>query len=282
MTEKPDAAPKAPEGVDVEKPSAARVYDWYLGGKQNWAVDREFGRKVEKMWSLARPGAKQNREFMNRVVRAALDAGIRQFLDLGSGVPTAGNVHEVVEAALGDDDEATVVYVDYEPVAVAHATLILEDEAATDWAGIVQADLRDPRAVLNHPRTRELIDFDKPVCVMLMAVLHFVGPDDDPDGIVRAYRDKLVSGSWLAISQMSEGDGSGPALEGLRWFVEQYRKTSNPMWLRDRDEIEPFFGGWPLLEPGITHLPDWRPERELNAVEAEARPFAWCAVARKP
>ncbi|MET7996491.1 SAM-dependent methyltransferase [Amycolatopsis sp. NPDC005232] len=282
MSEQPAAAPKAPEGVDTEKPSAARIYDWYLGGTQNWAVDREFGRRVEQQWPLVRPGAKQNREFMNRAVRAALKAGIRQFIDLGSGVPTAGNVHEVIEAELDDDDRATVLYVDYEPVAVAHATLILEEEAATDWAGILQADMRDPKAVLHSPTTREFIDFGKPVCLLMMAVLHFVGPDDDPEGLVKAYRDALAPGSWLSISQMSEGDGDGPALEGLRWFVEQYRKTSNPVWMRDRDDIVPFFGGWPLLEPGIVHLPDWRPERELNAVEAEARPFAWCGVAEKP
>ncbi|HWD06467.1 MAG TPA: SAM-dependent methyltransferase [Amycolatopsis sp.] len=282
MSEQPQAAPKAPEGVDTEKPSAARIYDWYLGGTQNWAVDREFGRQVERQWPLVRPGAKQNREFMNRVVRAALKAGVRQFVDLGSGVPTAGNVHEVIEAELGDEDRATVLYVDYEPVAVAHATLILEEGAATDWAGILQADLRDAKSVLDAKTTREYIDFDRPVCLLLMAVLHFVGPDDDPAGLVAAYRRALAPGSWLAISQMSEGDGSGPALEGLRWFVEQYRKTSNPVWMRDRDEIVPFFGGWPLLEPGIVHLPDWRPERELNAVEAEARPFAWCGVAEKP
>ncbi|MFF4592686.1 SAM-dependent methyltransferase [Amycolatopsis sp. NPDC001319] len=282
MSEQPAAAPKAPEGVDTEKPSAARIYDWYLGGTQNWAVDREFGRRVEQQWPLVRPGAKQNREFMNRAVRAALKAGIRQFIDLGSGVPTAGNVHEVIEAELDDDDRATVLYVDYEPVAVAHATLILEEEAATDWAGILQADMRDPNAVLRSPITREFIDFSRPVCLLMMAVLHFVGPDDDPEGLVKAYRDALAPGSWLSISQMSEGDGDGPALEGLRWFVEQYRKTSNPVWMRDRDDIVPFFGGWPLLEPGIVHLPDWRPERELNAVEAEARPFAWCGVAEKP
>ncbi|MEV4596463.1 SAM-dependent methyltransferase [Amycolatopsis sp. NPDC049253] len=282
MSEQPASAPKAPEGVDTEKPSAARIYDWYLGGTQNWAVDREFGRRVEQQWPLVRPGAKQNREFMNRTVRAALKAGIRQFIDLGSGVPTAGNVHEVIDAELDDDDRATVLYVDYEPVAVAHATLILEEEAATDWAGILQADLRDPTAVLRSPTTREFIDFSRPVCLLMMAVLHFVGPDDDPEGLVKAYRDALAPGSWLSISQMSEGDGDGPALEGLRWFVEQYRKTSNPVWMRDRDDIAPFFGGWPLLEPGIVHLPDWRPERELNAVEAEARPFAWCGVAEKP
>ena len=153
---------------------------------------------------------------------------------------------------------------------------------ATDWAGIVQADMRDPKAVLRAAETVRLIDFSKPVCLMMMAVLHFVGPDDDPDGLLKRYRDALAPGSWLAISQMSEGDGEGEALEGLRWFVEQYRKTSNPVWLRSREEIEPLFGDWKLLEPGVVHLPDWRPDRELNALEAEARPFAWCGIAEKP
>ena len=282
MTDQRDSAPRAPEGVDTEKPSAARIYDWYLGGTQNWAVDREFGRRMEQQWPLVRPGSKQNREFMNRAVRAALRAGIRQFIDLGSGVPTAGNVHEVVEAELPEEHDAKVVYVDYEPVAVAHATLILEEGVATDWAGIVQADMRDPKAVLRAAETVRLIDFSKPVCLMMMAVLHFVGPDDDPDGMLKRYRDALAPGSWLAISQMSEGDGEGEALEGLRWFVEQYRKTSNPVWLRSREEIEPLFGDWKLLEPGVVHLPDWRPDRELNALEAEARPFAWCGIAEKP
>ncbi|GAA4540047.1 SAM-dependent methyltransferase [Amycolatopsis samaneae] len=283
MSEQGDAAPTAPEGVDTEKPSAARVYDWYLGGNQNWAVDREFGRRMERQWPYVKPGARHNREFMNRAVRSALDAGIRQFVDLGSGVPTAGNVHEVIAAELPEDDTAKVVYVDYEPVAVAHATVILEEEAATDWAGIVHADLRSPKTVLRDRRTRELIDFGRPVCLMLVAVLHFAGPDDDPAGIVRAYQDALAPGSRLVISHMSEGDGGpGEALEGLRWLVGQYRNTSNPMWLRERDEIAALFGDWPLLDPGIVHLPDWRPDRSLNAIEAEARSFAWCGVAEKP
>ncbi|MEC3976511.1 SAM-dependent methyltransferase [Amycolatopsis sp. H20-H5] len=282
MNHSDDAAPKAPEGVDTEKPSAARIYDWYLGGSHNWAVDREFGRRVEEQWAWVKPGAKHNREFMNRAVRAALQAGIRQFIDLGSGVPTAGNVHEVIMDELGADERATVIYVDYEPVAAAHGTLILEDQDATDWAALVQADMRKPKEILRHAETKRLIDFDKPVCVLMMAVLHFVGPDDDPEGIVAQYRDALVPGSWLAISHMSYGSATGEALAGIQWFVEQYRETSNPVWLRDRDELQALFGGWPLLEPGITHLPDWRPVRKPNAIEAGARPFAWCAVAQRP
>ncbi|MGA6163533.1 SAM-dependent methyltransferase [Amycolatopsis magusensis] len=282
MTEHTDSAPEAPAGVDTEKPSSARVYDWYLGGTQNWAVDREFGKRLEEQWPHVKPGARHNREFMNRAVRAALDAGIRQFLDLGSGVPTAGNVHEVIREELGEDQRATVVYVDYEAVATAHATLILERQDATDWAGHVQEDMRNPKAIFNHPTTRRLIDFDQPVCVLMMAVLHFVGPDDDPAGLVRAYRDRLAPGSWLALSQMSVGGTTGEEAEGVRKFAAQYRNTQNPVWLRDREEIEHWIADWNLLEPGVTHLPDWRPDRELTTREAKARPFAWCFVAEKP
>jgi hypothetical protein len=282
LTSNDDAAPVAPAGVDTEKPSAARIYDWYLGGTHNWAVDREFGRKMAEQWRWVKPGSLHNREFMNRVVRAALKAGIRQFIDLGSGVPTAGNVHEVVMEELEPGDRATVVYVDYEPVAVAHAELILERHEATGWAGIIQADMRRPKDILRHGETRRLIDFDRPVCLMMMAVLHFAGPHDDPPGLVARYRNALAPGSWFGLSHMSFGGQTGKDADGLRWFVEQYRKTSNPVWMRDREEIEAFFGDWRLLDPGVVHLPDWRPERELRRDEKGARPFAWCGVALRP
>ena len=281
MTESNDAAPLAPVGVDTDKPAAARIYDWYLGGTQNWAVDREFGRKIESQWPHVKPGARQNREFMNRAVKAALDAGIRQFIDLGSGVPTAGNVHEVVREHLPEDERATVIYVDYEPVAAAHATLILERQEATEWAGLVQSDMRDSRSILENETTVRLIDFNQPVCLLMMAVLHFVGPDDNPSELVKRYRDRLVPGSWLALSHMSVGDVNEGDKAAILHFAEQYRHTSNPVWLRERAEIASFFGDWNLLQPGVTHLPDWRPVRELNTIEARARPYAWCGVAEK-
>lgn len=282
MTEKDDSAPVAPQGLDTERPAAARIYDWYLGGEQNWAVDREFGKKADGMWPHAKHGSKHNREFMNRAVVAALDAGVRQFIDLGSGVPTTGNVHEVVHEHLPRRESATVVYVDYEQVAAAHATVILEQQDATEWAGLVQADVRDVPSVLNHETTRRLIDFEKPVCLLMMALMHFVGPDDHPAELIEAYKAKVAAGSWLALSQMSAGGTTGEDRAGVLAFVERYKSTSNPVWLRDREEIEPWFDGWSLLEPGVVHLPDWRPERRLNPVEALARPYAWCGVAEKP
>ncbi|MDT8909820.1 SAM-dependent methyltransferase [Amycolatopsis sp. PS_44_ISF1] len=277
-------ADEVPPGVDVEKPSAARVYDWYLGGSQNWAVDREFGRRAERVWPLIRPISRQNRAFMNRVVRAALEAGIRQFVDLGSGVPTAGNVHEIVrDRWTAPDRRPAVVYVDYEAVAAAHSTLILEREGATDWAGLVRRDIREPEAVFADETTRRLIDWSQPVCLLMITVLHFIGPADEPDALMAAYREKLAPGSWLAVTHGTCTEDAPPErAAGVRRFVDAYRDTSNPAYLRSAEEIRPWFGGWPLLEPGMTALPDWRPSSPVSPLEAETRPFAWCAVARRP
>lgn len=283
MAPNEDNAPTAPAGVDTDKPSAARIYDWYLGGTQNWAVDREFGRKAVQLWPGMRAMARQNRAFMNRVVEAALDAGIRQFIDLGSGVPTVGNVHEIIRRRVPEDEDATVVYVDYEPVAAAHSTLILERDEATDWAGIVQRDLRDPDEIFEDDTTRALIDFEEPVCVMLIAVMHFIGPDDTPDKIVETYRSHVAPGSWLAISHASTDDApEDDETAGVREMIATYQKTSNPMWLRDRAEFMPWFGEWTMLEPGISRLPAWRPTGEPSPDELEASSFGWGGVAEKP
>jgi O-methyltransferase involved in polyketide biosynthesis len=287
MTERDDtaadaAAPSAPEGIDIEKPSAARMYDWFLGGSQNWAVDREFGRRVVEIWPQIRPVAQQNRAFMNRAVKAALDAGIRQFVDLGSGVPTVGNVHDIIRDHLAEGDVATVAYVDYEPVATAHGTIILEQDDVTDWAGIVKQDMRYPDAVFGDEVTDGLIDLDQPVCVLMIAVLHFVGPDDGPDDLVREYRDRLATGSWLAITHATDEGVPEPGASAARQVIAAYRNTSNPMWLRNRAELESWFGDWTMVEPGVTRATDWRPDRELNEVEAQARPYQWAGVAEKP
>ncbi|OZM71955.1 hypothetical protein CFN78_17585 [Amycolatopsis antarctica] len=284
MTEGNDTAPDAPPGVDVDNPSAARVYDWYLGGTQNWAVDREFGRRMEAFWPHAKHGSRHNRQFMNRAVRAALDAGIRQFIDLGSGVPTVGNVHEVVREHLDPGEHAAVIYVDYEAVAAAHARVILEREEATEWAALVQEDMRNSKAILEHPETQRLIDFDQPVCVLMLAVLHFVGPDDNPSALIHSYIDPLRPGSWLALSHMTVPDDPEEAA-GVARFAEHYKSTSNPVWLREREEITSWFDGWNLLEPGITHQADWRPEVDSSTLpprELAAKPYAWCGVAEKP
>lgn len=267
--------------MDVEKPSAARIYDWYLGGTNNWAVDREFGKKVVELLPHAKVLAQQNRRTMNRIVRAALDAGVRQFLDLGSGVPTVGNVHEVVREHLPEGERASVVYVDYEPVAAAHAKVLLEQDGATDWATLVQADLRDTDKVVEDPATRELIDFTRPVCLLMIAVLHFFGDDDQPGRIVRRYQRKLAPGSWLAISHGTDENLPAERAGQMQRFVAAYRDTSNPMWLRSSAEIKKWFGDWRLVEPGIVHIAKWRVEEQMDPRNELAAPFGWVGVAKK-
>jgi O-methyltransferase involved in polyketide biosynthesis len=279
MTESRDSAPPAPDGVDLTKPSAARMYDWYLGGTHNWAVDREFGKKAVELFPLTKNVARQNRQVMNRIVRSALAAGIRQFLDLGSGVPTVGNVHEVVRGHLPAGERASVVYVDYEPVAAAHGTVVLEQDDATDWAGLVQADMRTVEAVLEDPTTRRLIDFEQPVCLLMIAVLHFVGEDDQPAEIVRHYQEKLAPGSWLAISHITNEKAAGEQAEQMHRFVKAYENTSNPVWLRNSSELAQWFGEWPLIEPGIVGPADWRPDGPLTPEDEETLPFVWVGVA---
>jgi SAM-dependent methyltransferase len=282
MTQNPDAAPEAPEGVDIERPSVARVYDWYLGGNHNWAIDREFGKRGLDVFPLVPELCQLNREFLGRAVRAAMSAGIRQFLDLGSGVPTVGNVHEIVREQLPPGERAAVVYVDYEPVAVAHGTVLLEKQQATGWAGYVQTDLRDVAGVCGHETTKRLIDFSEPVCLLVVAALHFVGDDDRPERILADYQRKLAPGSWLALSHITDEGTSPDETEAVRRLAEFYRNTSNPMWLRNRADIESWLGGWPLLDPGLVLGAYWRPDRAPTAREAQATKFGWVGVAEKP
>jgi S-adenosyl methyltransferase len=275
------AAPDAPAGVDLDKPSAARIYDAYLGGQTNWAVDRAFAEKAVEQFPLIKPLAMANRRFLGRVVRAALDAGITQFLDLGSGVPTVGNVHEVVAGhPLGADGR--VVYVDYEPVAVAHSEHILTEQNALDWAATVRADLRDAAAVMKADATRRLLDLSRPVCVLLVSVLHFVGGETDVAALISYYRDRLAPGSWLALSHICNEDSDSAGAAQIARLAEEYRNTQNPAFLRDRSEVSSGFDGLSILPPGIVHLADWRPDGEITAAEREAGPFMWCGVGQKP
>ncbi|NKQ56242.1 hypothetical protein HFP15_25520 [Amycolatopsis sp. K13G38] len=270
-------APEAPGDVDLDKPSTARIYDWYLGGTNNYAVDRHFGEQADRQFPLIKPLAMSNRQWLGRVVRAALAEGITQFLDLGSGVPTVGNVHEIAPGA-------RVVYVDYEPVAVAHSELILERQEAGDRAGIVRADFRDPDYVLDHETTREVLDFSKPICVLMVSVLHFVGGADNVPGIIRRYRWRLAPGSWLAASHITTDDAPAEGAAQISALAESYRDTQNPAWLRDKAEFTSWFDGFELVEPGIVHLTDWRPDSPevlFPDLEPESvRPFYWSGVGR--
>lgn len=239
-----------PEGIDTEAFSAARVYDYVLGGNHNFAIDREMARRgIEAMPDLPIQ-AQANRAFLHRAVRWLAGAGVRQFLDLGSGIPTRGNVHEVAQKAAAD---ARVVYVDIDPVAVAHSRHML---AGNDRATAIQEDLRKPEAVLDHAEVRALLDFDQPVAVLMLAVLHAIGHDDDPYGVVARLRDALAPGGYLVISHAS-GD-SRPQVWAR--MVEMARHTPYPLFPRSREQVARLFTGLELVDPGVVWAPLWHPE----------------------
>lgn len=241
-----------PPGVDTSKASVARVYDWWLGGEHNFRVDQDAARALIAVEPNSRAIAREYRAFLIRAVRyLAAHAGIRQFLDIGSGIPTARNVHQVAqEAAPG----ARVVYVDNDDVAVAHSKLLL---SGNPDAVAIHADLRDPRAILDHPDTRRLLDFSRPVGLLLAAVLHFVPDSDDPAGLLAALRAPLAPGSHLAISHASRDSLAGSADSYQAAYSRRVAARSS---IRTREEITRFFDGFDLLDPGIVWLPEWRPD----------------------
>ena len=262
----------APAGIDLDRPSAARVYDFYLGGFHNFAADREMGRRAIEMWPELPEIMKANRAFLRRAVRYLVAAGVRQFLDIGSGIPTVGNVHEVARAAAPD---ARVVYVDNDPVAVEHSRAIL---TGSEQTAVVQADLREPDSVLRDPAAKALLDLRRPVAVLMVAVLHFVSDEDDPHGLVRRYRDAAPAGSYLAVSHASS-EGQPALTESHRGL---YRRTATPMTMRTRAQIAAFFDGYELVEPGLVYLPLWRPDPGTEADERPERFSGFAGVGRKP
>ncbi|RKT53219.1 S-adenosyl methyltransferase [Saccharothrix australiensis] len=244
-----------PDSVDVGLPSAARLYDYLLGGGHNFAADRALAEKFLLAQPNARTIARLNRAFLRRAVLHLVDHGVRQFLDLGSGIPTVGNVHEIARKAA---PESRVVYVDYEAVAVAHSRMLLKDDPL---ATILQEDMTDPDAVLAAADATGLLDFAEPIGVLTVGVFHFVPPDKDPKGVVAAYRDAVAPGSGLALSQFTS-DLQPAEMAGI---VEVMKKSSDPMYPRTHAEITELFEGFDIVPPGVVPLPLWRPEE--GAVE---------------
>jgi SAM-dependent methyltransferase len=242
----------APADVDLSRPNAARVYDYMLGGSHNFAIDREASARTLAMMPDAAIQAQANRSFMHRAVRYLTDAGVRQFLDIGSGIPTVGNVHEIAP-------DARVAYVDIEPVAVAHSRLILRGNPNTT---VVQEDARRPTEILKHPQVRELLDFDQPVGVLIIAVLHYLSDEDDPHAVTATLHDALPPGSHLVIAHLT--DESRP--EEWAGLVELSRSAGTPVTPRSRERITSLFAGFELVEPGVVWGPQWRPE-DPEAVE---------------
>ena len=247
------------------------MYDYYLGGSHNFAVDRAMAEQAIRILPELPANMRANRAFLRRAVQHMLQEGVRQFLDLGSGIPTVGNVHEV---ALSEAPDSRIVYVDNDPVAFAHSQAILEDVPA---ATVIQADVTDAPSILGHPETRRMIDFGRPVGVLMVALLHFVPESADPAGVVARYRDAVVPGSFLAISH-GTADQQGeraPAMEKL------YARSANPLVSRSRTAIEGFFSGFDLLAPGVVFVPEWRPEPNgLPPQTPPARTATYAGVGR--
>jgi SAM-dependent methyltransferase len=241
----------APRSIDISVPSVARIYDYYLGGSHNFEVDREAARKaMEFMPGLPRI-MQANRAFMRRAVEFALDEGITQFLVVGSGIPTFGNVHEIAQAARPG---ARVVYGDHDPVAVAHSQAGLEGNEDAD---VVAADLRKPREILESPPVRRLIDLNRPVALLLVAILHFVEDTDDPYQAVAQLRDALAPGSLLILTHASH-EGIPLPEERSESVADVYNDIRNPLIMRSRDRIARFFEGYDMVEPGLVPLASWR------------------------
>jgi hypothetical protein len=262
----------APQGIDLSTPTIARAYDYLLGGAHNFAVDREFAREWLAAIPELREMARANRAFLHRAVRFMLDAGIRQFLDIGSGIPTVGNVHEIAQRIA---PETKVVYVDIDPVAVVHSRQLL---AGNDRATAIEEDLRRPGAVLNHPDTRALLDFERPVGLILAAVLMSVPDGDDPFGIVARLRDALPSGSYLAVSHVTAD--SRP--EEVRAAEQVTKQTTSPSTVRGRDEVRRFFTGFDLVQPGLVWVSQWRPDSPEEIGEHPERMNVYAGVGRRP
>ncbi|MFE4588150.1 SAM-dependent methyltransferase [Streptomyces laurentii] len=264
----------APPGIDISVPSVSRMYDFYLGGSHNFEVDREAARKAMEFLPGLPKTMQANRAFMRRAVRYAVGHGVTQFLDIGSGIPTFGNVHEVAQAA---SDEARVVYVDHDPVAVAHSRAVLE---GVDRAAVIAADLRKPHEILRSPEVTELLDLDRPVALLLVAVLHFLEDSDEPGAAVAELLDALAPGSLLVLTHASY-EGIPVPQERAGGAVDVYRDIRNPLVMRSSAEIARFFEGTELVEPGLVPMPLWRADNP----DEEEDPFAfsgYAGVGRKP
>ena len=261
-----DAAPQ----IDTRRPHPARVYDWWLGGKDNYPVDEELARKILAVDNSAVRGARANRRFMHRAVRAVAEAGIRQFLDIGTGIPTEPNLHQVAQAVA---PESRVVYADNDPIVLRHAQALLRgsEEGRTEY---VHADVRDIDTLLRQ--AAETLDFARPVALSLVALTHYL--DDDVHDLLAKYVAALAPGSHLILSQVT------PDLnpEAIAKAAGAFRASGTPFFPRSITDFQRFFEGLELLGPGVIPVTGWRPEAEDVAAQTEGVVPVYAGVARKP
>ncbi len=269
--------PERPMGkVDVDRPSSARIYDYFLGGAHNFEVDRMAADGLAKVHPAIGQGMRANRSYLRRAVTVLAQSGVDQFLDLGSGIPTVGNVHEIAQRV---NPAARVAYVDIEPIAVTHSNTILADN---DLALAVRADLRDPHTVFTDPEVAALLDLSRPIGLVLAGVLQYVSDDDDPGGVIRAYVDRLVPGSYVAMSHPSMDELTTERAAGAEAAQSMYQRTETPFHYRSRTDFETFFAGLDMVPPGVVHMWDWRPEVGSEVDELDGRVTGFAGVGRKP
>ncbi|HLI39569.1 MAG TPA: SAM-dependent methyltransferase [Streptosporangiaceae bacterium] len=267
-----------PPGVDPNVPSPARMYDYYLGGTHNYQCDRDAAERIRAQMPDLQDAAWANRGFHQRAAKWIAEQGIRQFIDIGSGLPTVGNTHEVVQKVHPD---ARVVYVDNDPIVAAHAAELL---AGSRTATLIQADLRDPGTVLGDREMRELIDVTEPTGLLMTAVVHFVADDEDPWGLLARYIGALAPGSYLALSHVTY-EGLPPRT--VRAGRDEYARATQNIHLRSRADIARFFSGLELVppyegaDPAVAHVGLWGAEDPELADSDGSRAF-YCGVARRP
>ena len=267
-----------PRGVDVTRPSIARVYDVMVGGKDNFAVDRMAAERALAIMPDALEAGRACRAFLRRVVRyLAADAGMRQFLDIGSGLPTKTNVHQVAHDV---DPAARVVYVDNDPMVLVHGRALLADNDSTT---VIEADIRSPEEILEHQVVRKYVDFTEPVGLLLLSILHHLHDEEDPGRIAATLRDALPSGSHLAIIHFWDPADEHPHISAKVRDVERvFNETLGTGRWRRRAEIEAYFGDFEMVDPGLVPLAEWRPDAEATAEQKDTYYTMIGGVARKP
>ncbi|MBF8189428.1 SAM-dependent methyltransferase [Nonomuraea sp. K274] len=268
----------APDGIDTSKPSVSRVYDYMLGGKDNYEVDRQVAAAALRIAPDAPEAAQAGREFLRRTVRhLAGEAGIRQFIDVGSGLPTQGNVHEIAQSVTPG---ARVVYVDHDPIVLIHGRALL---AADQTTTIVEADAREAGKILDDPKTRGLIDFAEPVGLLMFSILHHLADADDPAAVVARLAGPLAPGSHVVISHFHNPGEAHPEVSKQAYAAEKLfnENLGTGRW-RTREELLPYFDGLELLEPGLVPLPEWRPDPGDRAAPGITYHTFVGGVGRKP
>jgi hypothetical protein len=246
-----DSTPRPPVDLRLDRPTPARMYDYFLGGKDNFAVDREAAERVKEAIPNTYEIVWENRFFLQRAVRYLAEAGIDQYIDLGTGLPTQGNVHEIAQQVIPG---ARVVYVDNDPIVLAYGRALLADSPSTT---VITADMREPHAIFGNSDVQALIDFSRPIAVLFVAVLHFIRDSEDPAGIVKAFREVMAPSSYLVLSHLTT---DGPPPDAVARTVEVYQGATSPIVFRTREQIAQLFDGFTLQRPGLVRPWQWRPE----------------------